>query len=259
MSNGTHPSDSQADDGPTGSSAGHSRPDRTHATHSPSTAGIDIAAVVFDFDGVLVDSIAVHRESWRLAFAEVLDRDLPEVPVEEIAGKSTVEIGNVLARYAGAGNRAKDVAEAKVRILESRGLLPEALPGAVEVTRALRARGIPYGIASNAPGSYVRRVAKALELHPQVAMGFEDVERPKPDPSAYLTCARRLGFSPDDRERILVCEDSVPGLTAAVDAGMRTLAVTTTADEGSLRACGAEIIAGNLLAAIPYIPVLGMP
>ncbi len=219
----------------------------------------DVAAVVFDFDGVLVDSFAVHRQSWVLAFREILERDLPVVPVNEIAGKATYEIGRVLARYADAEDYASEIAAAKVRILESDELLPEALPGAVEVTQALRMRGIPYGIASNAPGSYVRRVAATLGLHPGVALGFEDVERPKPDPLAYTTCATKLGFSAEERGRILVCEDSVPGLTAAVAAGMRTLAVTTTAPAEELRACGAEIVAGNLLESIPHIPSFRIP
>ena len=220
---------------------------------------LDIAAVVFDFDGVLVNSFAVHKESWMLAFREVLGCDLPEVPKVEVAGKSTYEIGAAFARHAGAEEYSASVAEAKIRILESNGLLPEALPGALEVTRALRARGIPYGIASNAPGDYVRRVADTLGLHAQVALGFEDVERPKPDPGAYITCAKQLGMYNDDRRRVLVCEDSILGLTAAVNAGMRTLAVTTTADGRTLRECGAEIIADNLLAAAEQISVFTMP
>ncbi|MFP4644191.1 MAG: HAD family hydrolase [Spirochaetales bacterium] len=220
---------------------------------------VDTAAVVFDFDGVLVDSIAVHRQSWMLAFREVLGRELPQVPKHEVAGKSTYEIGAVFARYAGASEHSASVAEAKIRILESNGLLPEALPGAREVTRALRARGIPYGIASNAPGSYVRRVAETLGFHPQAALGFEDVERPKPDPGAYIACAHQLGIQPRERRRVLVCEDSVPGLTAALNAGMRTLAVTTTADEHTLRACGAEIIADDLLDAAERVSIFTMP
>ncbi len=241
-------------------------------SHGPSTArategrghacGDDtppIAGVVFDFDGVLVDSLAVHRESWMLAFHEVLGCDLPQVPKEEIAGKSTYEIGAAFCRYAGAPERGREVAEAKIRILESKALLPEALPGAAEVTEALRMRGIPYGIASNAPGSYVRRVAETLSLNPQVALGFEDVRSPKPDPGAYITCAQRLGFSEVDRGRILVCEDSVPGLKAALSAGMRTLAVTTTAHAGQLKRLGAEIIADNLLAAVQHIDVFQKP
>lgn len=211
--------------------------------------------MLFDFDGVLVDSDRAHRKSWQIAFRSVLDRDMPEYPKSEITGMSTMEIGRALATKVGVSEKGDELAEAKIEAIVSGELLPDLLPGAREATAALSSRGIPYGIASNAPRDYVRRVAEEHGLEAAVVIGFEDVARPKPDPVAYTTCAARLGFREADYPRLLVCEDSIPGLRAAVSAGMQSLGLTTALTAGELRAQGADCVARDLLDARDHIAV----
>lgn len=248
------------DTGSTDSAVFGTRPDETApdetATDSLHPCNIsEVIGVLFDFDGVLVDSGTAHRESWKIAFRTVLDRDMPDYPKSEITGMSTIEIGQSLAKKIGAPEKAQALAEAKIHEIVYGDLLPGLLPGAREVTEALTSRGIPYGIASNAPGAYVRRVADEHGLNAEVVLGFEDLPRPKPDPSAYTTCASRLGFRHEHYPRLLVCEDSTPGLRAGVSAGMRSLGITTTLTDTQLRSQGADCVARDLLDARAHIAV----
>ncbi len=214
-----------------------------------------IRGVLFDFDGVLVDSAPVHRASWQEAFRRVLGRQMPDYPADELTGASSHEIGERLANRTGTPERASELVEAKIAALLDVVASPEPLPGAIEVTASLHARGVPFGIASNAPGQYVRRVAAELGIQATAILGFEDVPRPKPAPDAYIACARAIGFSDDELGTLLVCEDSVPGIAAARAAGMPTLGITSMHNAETLLAAGADLVAGDLSAARSLIPL----
>ncbi len=214
-----------------------------------------IRGVLFDFDGVLVDSARVHRASWQEAFRRVLGRQMPDYPANELTGASSHEIGERLAHLAGAPERAPELVQAKIEALLDVVASPKPLPGAIEVTASLHARGVPFGIASNAPAQYVRRVAAELGIEATAILGFEDVPRPKPAPDAYRACARAIGFSDDTLGALLVCEDSVPGITAAKAAGMPTLGIASMHDAQTLLGAGADLVAGDLSAARRLIPL----
>ncbi|MFW5995260.1 MAG: HAD hydrolase-like protein, partial [Spirochaetia bacterium] len=107
------------------------------AAGSAQPCGIsEVIAVLFDFDGVLVDSGAAHRESWKIAFRAVLGRDMPDYSTSEITGMSTIEIGRSLAQKAGTPEKAQALAEAKIQEIVYGDLLPGLLPGAREATEA---------------------------------------------------------------------------------------------------------------------------
>jgi len=189
-------------------------------------------AVIFDFDGVLVDSEPLHYEALRRAL-------LPEgvaVGEEEyarfyLAYEDREGIRIALERHGIPfdASRVETVARRKASVFET--LIPRVpfFPGARELVRAL-APEVPLAIASGALRSEIEAILAAGLLRDAFAaiVGADDVSRGKPDPEPYLTALSRLaplvpGIAPED---CLVFEDSMAGIVAARAAGMRVVAVT---------------------------------
>jgi len=120
------------------------------------------------------------------------------------------------------------------------------LPGVAATFAFLRAEKIPYGIASNAPGAFVRQTVTKLGLQVPVVLGCEDVVDPKPAPDLYLLCAKRLGISIVDHGSVLVFEDSTHGIDAGVQAGMTAIGVMTQHDAATLKGAGASFVCYDL-------------
>ena len=98
-------------------------------------------------------------------------------------------------------------------------------PGALELLRAVRAAGVPIGLASNSSREFVERALAVSELadgHFDVVVSADDVEAPKPAPDLYLAACAALGAAP---ERAAALEDSPPGVASARAAGMFVIAV----------------------------------
>lgn len=185
-------------------------------------------AVLWDMDGVLVDSAPYHFRAWRETFAA------EGVAFDEAAFRRTFGQRNdtIIADVLGTDVPPERVAalgeakEARYRSLIAReGIVP--LPGAATWLQRLHGRGIPQAIASSAPRANVAAVLKALRWEPffQAIVSAEDVAHGKPDPAAFLLAAQRLGMPP---ERCIVIEDAPAGIEAARRAGMRSIALTTT-------------------------------
>lgn len=182
---------------------------------------IRVDAVLFDMDGVVIDSGDVYARHWRSWGAQHgLDYDVHIRHVH--GGRPPVETIRVVAPDLDA------VAEA-ARFNASLEASPDAdtaaaMPGARELLHALPPDR--WTIATSA----VRSMASAWLQHaglpvPRSLVGFEDVERGKPAPDPYLRAAELLGVEPT---RCLVVEDAPAGVTAARAAGATVLAVLTT-------------------------------
>jgi mannitol-1-/sugar-/sorbitol-6-phosphatase len=179
---------------------------------------IRCAAVLFDLDGVLMDSGAAVERAWtRWAAGHGLD---VAVVLAEAHGRRTQDTIRAVAPWL-------DV-EAETRGLEAGesddtdGVV--ALPGAASLLESLPAER--WAVATS--GS--RRLATTRLAHgglplPRVLVTAEDVERGKPDPQPYLAAAAALGVEPS---RCLVVEDAPAGIAAGKAAGAAVLAVTTT-------------------------------
>jgi len=206
-----------------------------------------IEAVLFDMDGVLVDSEAFIAEAAIAMFAErygvVAKREdfLPFVGMGE-----NRFIGGVAEKH----GVAIDVEADKARTYELyfeviRGRLEE-IPGAVAFVRACRERGLKVAIATSADRrkleANLREIGLSDEDFDAVVDGLS-VDRKKPEPDIYLEAARRLGAVP---ERCLVVEDAVSGVRAAKAAGMVCLALAGSFSEAELRAEGADFFAADL-------------
>jgi HAD superfamily hydrolase (TIGR01509 family) len=182
-----------------------------------------IAAVVFDLDGVLIDSEPVWERVRRDLVAERGGHWAPDAQ-RKLMGMSTQEWARYLSADLGVGLPPAEVAALVTdRMAASyREHLP-LLPGAVEAVHRLDARW-PLGLASSAPAALIGAVLDSAGLRPcfRVTMSTEQVPHGKPAPDIYLAVTARLGCSPPDCAAI---EDSSNGLRSAAAAGLRVIAI----------------------------------
>jgi HAD superfamily hydrolase (TIGR01509 family) len=182
-----------------------------------------IEAVVFDLDGVLIDSEPVWERVRRGLVAERGGHWAPDAQ-RKLMGMSTPEWARYLGEDLGVGLPADQVAALVTNRMAAsyREHLP-LLPGAVAAVHRLAARW-PLGLASSAPAVLVDTVLQSSGLRPcfLVTMSTEQVARGKPAPDIYLAVAARLGYSPPNCAAI---EDSSNGLRSAAAAGLHVIAV----------------------------------
>lgn len=182
-----------------------------------------IDAVVFDLDGVLVDSEPVWEEVRRAVVARWGGRWRPETQAR-LMGMSTPEWARYLSVELGTDLSPEQVADEVVDQMAER--YAEALPlmhGAVAALRRL-APWRPLGLASSSPSRLIDAVltaAKVADLFATV-VSTEEVGRGKPAPDVYLAAAERLAVPAD---RCAAVEDSSNGLRSAAAAGMVVVAV----------------------------------
>lgn len=201
-----------------------------------------LGAVIWDMDGVLVDTAEFHYQSWHETLADVgitYDRDT----FRHTFGKNNETILREVM-----GNRynpaeALDIGDSKeARFRELIRGQATLLPGVRELLEALQAAGIPQAIGSSAPMANIEALAGALGLEPFFGAMVSAAEMPgKPDPAVFLEAAKRLNVEP---ARCVVVEDAIAGVEAAHRAGMRCTAVTNTHPAGALAA--AELVVDSL-------------
>jgi HAD superfamily hydrolase (TIGR01509 family) len=181
------------------------------------------SAVVFDLDGVLIDSEPLWDEV-RRGLAASAGRPWPPGATRGMQGMSTREWSTYLAEEVGLPGPPAQLAEQVIDAVAERYAtrLP-LLPGAVEVVRRLAARW-PVALASSAPRRLIDTVLPAAGLADAfvTTISTEEVAAGKPSPVVYLEAVRRLGTSPADTVAI---EDSTNGLRSAAAAGLVVIAV----------------------------------
>lgn len=182
-----------------------------------------IDAVVFDLDGVLVDSEPVWEEVRRQVVAEHGGHWAPDAQ-HRLMGMSTQEWARYLSEDLGTGLPPETIATLVIERMAARynDQLP-LMPGAVEAVRGLAARW-PLGLASSSPPSLIDTVLDAACLRASflAVMSTEQVARGKPAPDIYLAVADQLGQRP---QRCAAIEDSTNGLLSAASAGMQVIAI----------------------------------
>ena len=186
-----------------------------------------LRAVIFDWDGVVVDSSAHHERSWEILAAK---RNLP-LPADHFK-RGFGKKNNVIIPDLGWATEPTDVdalAHEKEEIYRSlvreKGIAP--LPGVRDLLAALEAHGIPCAIGSSTERANLDCLLDLMHLRKffRVIVSGEEVVHGKPDPSIFLLAAERLAFAPAD---CVVIEDALVGIEAAKRAGMPVLAVATT-------------------------------
>ena len=188
-------------------------------------------AVLFDFDGVLVDSEPLHFRALRDSLvAERIAIDEDEYRACYLGYDDSTSVRLALERHGWAFDPESVDRIARRKALCFEGLLPEVpvCPGARDLVRALGA-DVPLAIASGARRVEIEAILEATGLRGAftAVVGADDVGRAKPDPEPYLAAMRALRGRAASLEpaQCLVIEDSVAGIAAGRAAGMRVLAV----------------------------------
>ena len=214
---------------------------------SDPAARLPLLAVVFDFDGVLVDSGEFHRYTWSLAHKLVFGRELPDYETTELLGAASREIARHIASLSGAPERGDELYHTRLEVFHDCRRTPEFAPGAREFTAYLTRAEIPYAVVSNAPSVYVQTTCRRLSLRPIFALGLEELAgKPKPDKYPYQRAAELLGFTEEQYARVLVVEDSPTGARAGIAAGMAVLGLSRRRAAVGLREAGVRWIVRDL-------------
>jgi HAD superfamily hydrolase (TIGR01509 family) len=184
------------------------------------------ASVIFDFDGIVLDSETPEYESHRRIYA----RCGVTLTVDEWCGViGTWSEGHDEQWFARLRAQAADAPEREAYFAERRRIFEEIVPtdpmrGVRDLLTALRGARIPTAIASSAPSRWVVSAVERLgirALFDAVVTGDQVVRR-KPAPDVYLAAALQLGVDPT---RSVAIEDSGPGVAAARAAGMKVVAI----------------------------------
>lgn len=186
-----------------------------------------VKAVVFDMDGLLVDTEAVYCDAL-FAEATAMGREIPRTLLHRILGQQWAVVADLLretfgedfdteALRAGAADRFNTLIEAEVALKA----------GVVELLDQLDQLRLPRAIATSARREVVNHHLGPLTQRFDVIIARGDYDRPKPDPQPFLKAAEALGASPAD---CLALEDAYHGIRSAAAAGMMTVMVPDILD-----------------------------
>ena len=203
-------------------------------------------AVIFDMDGVLIDSKGITLASLTEVFRAL---GVPAVLEDFAPYAGTGEenmIRSVLAKYDSAPPYTPEI---KRRVLEAyvkkaeQSLRPfEGVPAMLGAVHAL---GVKMAVGSSADKVKVRANIRALGIPPgifQAVVTGEEVARKKPAPDVFLAAAEKLGMPPS---ACVVIEDATNGIRAAKNAGMRSVAVLTSYGRAEIEVEGPDYICGR--------------
>lgn len=199
-------------------------------------------AVLFDMDGLMLDSERAMLETWReAAIAENLAAD-DAVWLAMVGMHDRASLAHLSGHFG--SDAATRLRDASYRLYDAR--VAAGLPrkrGLLELLDLLEAHGVPKAVATSTqrPRALAKLAASGLIERFAVVVAGSDVEHPKPAPDIYLLAARKLGV---DIRRCVVLEDSEPGVRAALAAGATPIQVPDLVAPGEeLRAFGHRIVA----------------
>lgn len=199
-----------------------------------------LAGIIFDLDGVIVDSHAAHMQAWKELFQsigqEVSDGELSFV----VDGRKREDI---LRHFLGelSQEQIEEYGARKEALFRVYAREVKAVPGVLGFLELCQEEGLQVALASSASRARVEYMLKdfGLDSRFRVVVSGDDVAAGKPDPAIFRLAAEGLGMSPD---KLLVCEDAVCGVEAAKAAGMRCLAIATNGRGELLKEAGADRI-----------------
>ncbi len=193
---------------------------------------MNLKAVIFDLDGVIVTTDDCHYRAWQ-QMADEEGIPFNRTINERLRGVSRMEsLAIVLeqAKKAYSGPQKQEMAERKNRYYVEliRNLSPQdILPGVMKVLNALKRAGVKTAIGSSSKNAPLILMQVGLDFTFDAVVCGNDIQKSKPDPEVFLLAAQKLGVAPQD---CLVVEDADAGIAAAKAAGMLSLGVGLAAN-----------------------------
>lgn len=203
----------------------------------------NIKAFIFDFDGVIVDSVILHEK----AEAETCQKFNVHVPQEErvrFRGRKIDEIFEECSKLYGTGNESIDeMVSYKTKLYLK--YAPDELklvPGIIDFLNTINNSGV-YRCAITTSGQEVvqKRIMEQFNLSRffEIVVTSRDVNRGKPDPEPYTVTVKKLQLQPNE---CLVIEDAVNGIQSAKISGCHTCGLATNTTKKALLEAGADIV-----------------
>ena len=211
-------------------------------------------AIIFDLDGVLLDSEQVAIDVSCLA-AEKAGYSIPREFWLSTVGHATEQIRLLFADMFGEPGAFDELQTAIDALYVTR--VTDLGPGIVksgvrDLLTELSARSVPCAVATSSHRSWAESCLRTSELWPnfKVVIGREDAGAPKPNPAVFRLAASRLGIAP---EACIVFEDSETGIRAAASAGMHSILVPDLQPPSFTARRQAHAVFASIPAAIPYV------
>ena len=185
-----------------------------------------IQAILWDLDGVLIDSEEAHYITWKMVFKE-LGRELSHAEFKKTFGMNNKSVMQTFFRNDLSEIKKEEYSEKKELLFREnvKGNV-KFLPGVKNWLKYFYENGIPQAMATSAPEANIEAIIREFP-HPEYFQTTVSAEKlpGKPDPAVFLKAAGALNASP---AQCLVFEDSVAGVKAAKAAGMVCIAITST-------------------------------
>lgn len=215
-----------------------------------------LEAVVFDMDGVLIDSHPVHRKAWK-EFLHSIGEAVSEQDLDYILqGRKRREI---LRHFLGdlPEDQLAEYGKQKDDFFQRAFADVKLIPGILRLLKSLQSNGIAVAVATSASRLRTYSTLTRLALQPYFAVVItgDDVVAGKPDPSIYRTACERLSVSPG---HVVAIEDAVPGIESAIAAGTHCIGVISNGNHPeALRRAGARHLirdfVGLTASALPHL------
>lgn len=199
-----------------------------------------ISAIIFDVDGVLVDTVPFHFRAWQKAFSEA---GIPfgHDEYQRINGLPRDEGVRVILQADVTLERTKKIGDLKQKYYMESLVKnsPEALPGIIHLLSEIHETGWRLAAASSSKNARNVLEAAGLTRDFDVIVTGNDFKKSKPDPDIFLTAASLLGASPS---LTAIVEDAVNGVAAAKAGGFYCVAVANSESAENLKSAGASIV-----------------
>lgn len=197
-----------------------------------------LQAVIFDLDGVVVDSHPVHKQTWK-EFFRSLGKNIPDRELAFVVEGQKRE--DILRHFLGdlTAEQVKYYGARKEALFRDSVHELRTIRGLSEFLDCLDAARLPMALASSASRGRAGYMLDRLDLRRRfrVVVTGDDVAKGKPDPAIFRLAAQGLNIDPAN---ILVCEDAVSGVEAAKQAGMKCLAIAAKGRGPLLKKAGAD-------------------
>jgi HAD superfamily hydrolase (TIGR01509 family) len=200
-------------------------------------------AIIFDMDGVITDTEALHRQAEEAACRHY-GLDAPRAEWENFQGRTAENIFSYLIGKYGGGRQISvpEIVDFKTRsYLDLVAQDLPVIPGVLEFIKLARRNLDGLALATGSNRAVQRSVFDRYDLHRyfDAVVTGDEVRMAKPDPEAYLKASLKLGKNPAE---CLVIEDSDNGVRAGVSAGCRVIGITTSFPRATLTELGASIV-----------------